>query len=102
MEGRKKYLIDITKSIFVLCPRGNGIDTHRMWETLYMGSIPIVLYSDAFASFIGLPILFINDWKEINEVFLREKIVEIKSRKWMFDKLYLDYWIKLLNLEIIP
>ena len=102
MEGRKKYLIDITKSIFVLCPRGNGIDTHRMWETLYMGSIPIVLYSDAFASFIGLPILFINDWKEINEVFLREKIVEIKSRKWMFDKLYLDYWMKLLNLEIIP
>ena len=102
MEGRKKYLIDITKSIFVLCPRGNGIDTHRMWETLYMGSIPIVLYSDAFASFIGLPILFINDWKEINENFLREKIVEIKSRKWFFDKLYLDYWMKLLNLEIIP
>lgn len=23
---------------FVMCPRGNGIDTHRLWETLYLGS----------------------------------------------------------------
>lgn len=27
---------------FIASPRGNGIDTHRFWETLYRGSIPIV------------------------------------------------------------
>jgi hypothetical protein len=96
MEGRKKYLLDITLHEFVLCPRGNGIDTHRLWETLYMERIPIVIYSDAHASFIGLPILFINNWDEINEKFLREKLIEIKSKSWMWDKVYLDYWLNLI------
>lgn len=27
---------------FIASPRGNGVDTHRFWETLYRGSIPIV------------------------------------------------------------
>jgi hypothetical protein len=97
MEGRKKYLIDIASHDFVLCPRGNGIDTHRLWETLYMERIPIVIYTDAHASFIGLPILFINSWDELNENFLREKLIEIKSKKWMWNKVYLDYWINFLS-----
>jgi hypothetical protein len=96
MEGRKKYLIDIIEHDFVLCPRGNGIDTHRLWETLYMERIPIVIYTDAHTSFIGLPILFINNWDELNENFLREKLIEIKSKKWMWNKVYLDYWINFL------
>jgi hypothetical protein len=27
---------------FIASPRGNGIDTHRFWESLYRGSLPIV------------------------------------------------------------
>jgi hypothetical protein len=27
---------------WVLAPRGNGVDTHRTWEALYRGAIPIV------------------------------------------------------------
>jgi hypothetical protein len=94
--GRKNYLIDITKHDFVLCPRGNGIDTHRLWETLYMERIPIVIYTDIHPSFIGLPILFINSWDEINENFLKEKLIEIKSKKWMWNKIYIDYWLNLI------
>ena len=97
MEGRRKYLLDITEHEFVLCPRGNGVDTHRLWETLYMERIPIVTYEDAHASFIGLPILFINSWDQVTESFLREKLIEIKSKKWMWNKVYLDYWMKMLN-----
>ena len=96
LEGRRKYLLDITLHDFVLCPRGNGVDTHRLWETLYMERIPIVIYTDAHASFIGLPILFINDWNEINEEFLKQKLIEIKSKKWMWNKIYLDYWLNLI------
>ncbi len=29
--------------LFVACPRGNGLDTHRFWETLYRGYIPVVI-----------------------------------------------------------
>ena len=27
---------------FTMCPRGNGVDTHRVWESIYRGSWPIV------------------------------------------------------------
>ena len=30
---------------YVLCPAGNGIDTYRLWETLYLGSTPIIDYA---------------------------------------------------------
>jgi len=31
---------------YVLCPPGNGLDTHRYWEAQYWGAVPIVLKSD--------------------------------------------------------
>jgi len=32
----------LRRARFVLCPRGNGIDTHRFWEALVCGAIPVV------------------------------------------------------------
>jgi len=37
--------IKSSTSSHVLCPRGNGMDTHRFWEALYRGSRPVVLNS---------------------------------------------------------
>lgn len=37
LNGRKKFLHELREHKFSLCPRGNGIDTHRLWESLYMG-----------------------------------------------------------------
>jgi len=91
-EGRKKYLEEIKSSKFVLCPRGNGIDTHRIWETLYMGSIPIVKYEDAHELFTDLPILFIKEWSFLNKNFLEDKYTEIINSDWNLDKLKQSYW----------
>ena len=96
-EGHKRYLTEIKASKFVFCPRGNGIDTHRLWESLYMGSIPIVKYENAHYLFTDLPILFINDWKEINEEFLNQKYTEITKKEWNFKKLKLSYWTNLIK-----
>lgn len=92
IDGRKKFLRDIKSSKFVLCPRGNGIDTHRLWETLYMGSIPIVRYENAHHLFTDLPILFIEDWSQINIDFLNSKYDEIINKEWNIEKLKLSYW----------
>lgn len=51
---------------FVACPRGNGLDTHRFWETLYRGSIPIVkqsTWSDLVGE-LGIPFIAIEEWTE--------------------------------------
>lgn len=44
---------------YVLCPRGNGLDTHRFWETLYRGSTPIVAHSTLSDNLklLGIPLI---------------------------------------------
>jgi hypothetical protein len=37
-----EYLNHMGNSKFVLCPRGNGRDTHRFSESILMGSVPVV------------------------------------------------------------
>jgi hypothetical protein len=93
LEGRKVFLQEIKAHYFVLCPRGNGLDTHRLWETLYMGSIPIVKRDLGYAEFYDLPICFVNDWEEVTEEFLKEEKRRITSILYCLDKLKIGYWI---------
>lgn len=37
------YLEELSKYRFCLCIRGNGLDTHRFWECLYLGVIPVII-----------------------------------------------------------
>jgi len=97
MEGRKKFLEEVRNHTFVFCPRGNGIDTHRMWETLYMGSIPIVKRDIAHAGWMDLPILFVDDWNEVTEEFLLAEQKRIESSTWNMEKLRVGYWINLIK-----
>jgi len=64
---------------FVACPRGNGIDTHRFWETLYRGSLPVVI-DDAWASnmhSLGVPMIRTNSWAPIDvSLALQNSIIE--------------------------
>lgn len=97
ISGRVKFLEEIKSSKFTLCPRGNGIDTHRMWESLYLGSIPIVRYENAHKLFLDLPILFIDDWSQIDKEFLETKYKEIKSKNWNLEKLKISYWTEFIK-----
>jgi hypothetical protein len=92
-EGRRIFLEDIRNHTFVLCPRGNGIDTHRLWETLYMGSIPIVKRDSAHAGWTDLPILFVDDWKEVTYERLIAEQKRIEATSWNMEKLKVGYWV---------
>jgi hypothetical protein len=52
---------------FIACPRGAGIDTHRFWESLYRGSVPIVESSDWAANLrtYAIPCLEIESWADL-------------------------------------
>lgn len=86
------YLRDMAQSVFCICPRGNGIDTHRMWEALYLKTIPIVPNCINNESFQDLPILMISDWTQLTPEFLKEKYNEYHNRLFNFEKLDLNYW----------
>jgi len=54
-------------SKFVACPRGNGIDTHRFWESLYLGALPVILKGNRLSSETDWPCLEIDSWQEVND-----------------------------------
>lgn len=37
------YLKELAEYRFCLCMRGNGLDTHRFWECLYLGVVPVII-----------------------------------------------------------
>ena len=51
----KEYLLEMSRYKYCLCLRGNGLDTHRFWESLYLGTIPIILndVTTNMSNFIG-------------------------------------------------
>jgi len=57
---------------FCICPEGNGVDTHRLWEAIYLKTIPIVIKSE-FTTILeknGIPIIVINSWDDFDETTL--------------------------------
>lgn len=91
------YLDNIYNHKFIICPEGNGIDTHRKWETLYLNSIPIEKRSINNSFYDDLPICFIDDWNEITEDFLNSEYLRITNTKWDLRKLDMSYWINEIN-----
>jgi len=43
---RRKYLNVLSRSVFVLCPRGTGSNSIRTFEALKAGAVPVVLSDD--------------------------------------------------------
>ena len=59
---------------FVVCPPGNGLDTHRAWEALALHSIPIVLRASSRHDrlFQGLPVVLVASLGEVTLDNLRK------------------------------
>ena len=68
-----------SRYMFVACPRGNGIDTHRFWETLYRGSVPIVIGSPWSANLQnwGVPLISLSSWDEL--ITISDSLAKAKS-----------------------
>jgi hypothetical protein len=99
----KDYAALVKQHKFVLCPRGNGIDTHRFWETLYRGAIPIVIrdkWSQSLALH-NLPMIEVDEFsiKSIGEAV--EAAIESNAFETFepskTDALWIDYWKSFLR-----
>lgn len=91
-QGFENYLDNIYNHPFVICPSGNGIDTHRTWECLYMNTIPIEKRNINNQFYTDLPILFVDDWEEITERLLHDSFMRMTSETWNLEKLTFEYW----------
>jgi len=85
----------LSKSVFVISPSGGGVDCHRIWEALYLKTVPVVKYDECFSQYKHLPILFVDKWEDVTIQYLRDRVATFDI-DWNIDELKLDYWKKLL------
>lgn len=96
-DGRSfnSYIIKLVKSAFCVCPRGNGIDTHRLWEALYCKSIPIVERCINIEFYENkLPIFVVDDLTKVTNTMLYDIYQQFMKTNWQWEMLYMDYWEK--------
>lgn len=97
-ENYPQWLHQVLNHHYVLCPRGNGVDTHRTWETLYLGRIPIVLNDLNMRYYKNLPILIVDDWRDITESLLVEGINTFSNvDNFNLDMLRMSWWKSLIR-----
>lgn len=83
---------------FVLSAPGNGLDCHRTWELLYLGSIVITTSTSLDPLFQGLPVVVVEDWNEARDPARlrawRERFAPLTeqeaSRKRLDPRFYMD------------
>ena len=100
MINEKDYSNLTSRYRFILCCEGNGYDSHRVWETLYRGSFPVLLNSKWARSlqYLNLPIMIIDSFKEVNQKMLTKfanKHNDFEPVKT--NSLWTPYWKELIN-----
>jgi len=91
----------LKKFAFVASPPGNGIDTHRTWEAMYLRCVPIVLRSEMTMRYwdIGLPIWVVDSYEELvdfTEIDLEEKYLELSNR-FNSKAIWADFWLEYIK-----
>jgi hypothetical protein len=93
----EKYLHELKTYKFCVSPPGRGIDSHRVWECLMVGTIPICITSPLDSLYSDLPVLIVNDYSIITDEYLNKTYSEMKSKTYNFSKIYTPYWETLIN-----
>ena len=82
------YFNKLLSSKFSICPRGCGIDSYRVYDSILCKCIPIMLKNgEYYKNFEGWPILFIDDYEDLTEDFLENVKIEINQSCLHFLKL---------------
>jgi len=92
-----EYVGVLNSSKYSICPIGNGIDCHRVWESLYSKTIPICIrsvHTEILAK--DYPIILLDSWESFDfELPSLEFTDEIK------EKLTFEYYKNLIVKKII-
>lgn len=101
-QDRLDFWRSCNDNMFVICPFGNGPDTHRPYEILALGRVPIIY--DCYMNkelFSNLPVVIVESWKCITKEFLvkQHKIIieKMQNNEYDFNKITCRYWINKIN-----
>ena len=83
----------------IVCPRGNApAETHRFWEVLYLGRIPIIKKNKGNSFFLELPVIALEDWEQLADLeFINSEYEKVKNNSK--EMLKMSYWEKVITDE---
>jgi len=95
-----KFYKHLSSSKYVLSPQGEGIECHRIYESIYFNSIPILKKGNKVMDkfYDKLPIIMVDDLNLITENFLTNNYKKnfSKLKKWKQDNIEWvnpNFWI---------
>lgn len=84
---------------YVLCPWGAAYDTHRFWQALYLGCIPITRITPAYSDFLNIGGIFLNNWDDLNDHILMKEKTQEAVQCLSKNRFYFDYWkVKIMDI----
>jgi hypothetical protein len=92
------------ESRYALCPRGCGVDTHRFYECIYLGCVPIVVrthtvFDRLYHPDTGFPCLVVERWADVTEELLAVSYPECFSKMREFHARYPRFLTDLDSIE---
>jgi hypothetical protein len=93
------YLRDLAQSFFCISPKGRGIDCHRTWEALYLGTVPVVTRSRLTEHHTGLPMIVLDDWCQFRSIRFSAELYNEVCGEWKSCELEIDRYLGRLDLE---
>jgi hypothetical protein len=80
----------------ILCPVGNGVDTHRLWEVLYSNIIPITVKVNNYGIYKlyeTLPIIILDKIDDLfNYELIEKKYKDVMSNNYNLELINYNYW----------
>lgn len=92
-----EYLKKLNKFKYVLTPWGNGVDTHRVWETLYAGSYPLIPNHYNFYSIFESENFLFNKFNNLSSDYLTNNFLNHKINHEILNISYWENKIKMNN-----
>jgi hypothetical protein len=87
------YLAGLAESYFCISPSGNGVDSHRTWEALYLGAIPIVTRSVLTEHHVDIPMVVLDDWSAFRTIDFSSDLYAQIWGEWDAAELRLDRYL---------
>lgn len=91
--NKYKFFENLKKHNYVLCPPGYGVDTHRFWESMYSGCVPVATKNYIYDKYFYDHYLAFENIEELN--LEPNKLANLNDN--LIEKLTLDYWIKIIK-----
>jgi hypothetical protein len=99
------YLSEMSTCQFVVCPQGNGIDSHRIWEALLVGCIPIIIYCNKQIAldlrlFKDLPVLIFDSSENWIDIIAKHHIKKRNHVDNLHELNFSFWWSKIQQIHL--